>query len=79
MVTRSSQKHLLVAMVLAVVLVFCSHYAAGQAGSQGSVVITVSDTSGGVIPEAGLTLIAQRTNDKRTATTEGNGSCWACR
>ncbi len=74
MVTRSSQKHLLVAMVLAVVLVLCSHYAAGQAGSQGSVVITVSDTSGGVIPGAGLNLIAQRTNDKRTATTEGNGS-----
>lgn len=44
-----------------------------QAGSQGSVVVSVTDPSGGVVPGTTLTLVAQRTNDTRTATTSGSG------
>jgi hypothetical protein len=45
-----------------------------QAGSQGSVVVTVSDASGAVVPAAQLTLVALRTNDTRTAATTGSGT-----
>lgn len=45
-----------------------------QAGSQGSVVVTVTDASGGVVADAGLTLVAVGTNDIRAAKTEHNGT-----
>jgi hypothetical protein len=48
--------------------------AAAQAGSQGSVVVTVNDQSGGVVPSASLALVALRTNDTRVAATSGGGS-----
>ena len=44
-----------------------------QSGSQGTVVIAVTDPSGGVVSGAKLTLVALRTNDIRTANTEQNG------
>src|SRR6266700_7250939 len=45
-----------------------------QAGSQGTVVVTATDASGGVVADASLTLVALRTNDIRTAKTEHNGT-----
>ena len=45
-----------------------------QSGSQGTVVATVSDSTGAVIPEATLTLVALRTNDTRTAQTTHSGT-----
>ena len=48
--------------------------AQAQSGSQGTVVITVTDPSGGVVSGATLTLVALRTNDIRTANAEQNGS-----
>ena len=45
-----------------------------QGGSQGSVVVTVNDPSGGVLADATLTLVALRTNDARIAKTERSGS-----
>jgi hypothetical protein len=47
--------------------------ATAQSGSQGTVVISVNDPSGGVVSGATLTLVALRTNDIRTANTEQNG------
>jgi hypothetical protein len=48
--------------------------ASAQSGSQGTVVVTVNDPSGGVLSDASLTLVALRTNDVRTARTERNGT-----
>jgi len=45
-----------------------------QAGSQGAIVVTITDTSGGVVADATLTLVAQQTNDMRTAKAEHNGT-----
>src|SRR6266702_7106636 len=59
---------------LVVALALFSRTAAGQSGSQGTVVVTVNDPTGAVIPEAALTLVAQRTNDVRTAQTSRNGN-----
>ncbi len=59
---------------LVVALALFSLTAAGQSGSQGTVVVTVNDPTGAVIPEAALTLVAQRTNDVRTAQTSRNGN-----
>lgn len=53
---------------------FSIERASAQAGSQGSVVVTVTDASGGVVADVGLTLVALRTNDIRTAKTEHNGT-----
>jgi Carboxypeptidase regulatory-like domain len=48
--------------------------AVAQSGSQGTVVVTVNDTTGANIPEATLTLVAHLTNDTRVAHTAGNGT-----
>jgi hypothetical protein len=45
-----------------------------QAGSQGTVVVTVADSSGAVVPGATLSLVAKQTNDIRTAATTGAGT-----
>ncbi len=45
-----------------------------QAGSQGSVVVTVDDTTQAVIPGATLTLVSLRTNDTRTAVAGAKGN-----
>src|SRR5579863_9725502 len=46
----------------------------GQAGSQGSINVTVLDPSGKVVPGTALTLQDLSTNDMRTAVTSGDGS-----
>jgi Carboxypeptidase regulatory-like domain len=45
-----------------------------QSGSQGTIVITVQDASGGLVPDASLRLVEAATNDTRTAKTKGEGS-----
>jgi hypothetical protein len=46
----------------------------GQSGSQGTVEITVDDSSGAVVSGASLSIVALRTNDVRVAETAGNGT-----
>jgi hypothetical protein len=46
----------------------------GQAGSQGSINVTVFDPSGKVVPGTTLTLQDLSTNDMRTAVTSGDGT-----
>ena len=58
---------------LLIAIALFSLTASAQSGSQGTVVVTVNDPTGAVIPEAALTLVAQRTNDLRTAQTSKNG------
>ena len=48
--------------------------AIGQSGSQGTVVVTVTDPSGGVVPAANLSLVSTLTNDVRTAQASANGN-----
>jgi len=52
----------------------CILPACGQMGSQGTVSVTVLDQSGGVIPDANLTLQDLSTNDIRTAVTQSAGT-----
>jgi len=61
-------------MSLAAVLMLGGLYAPAQSGSQGKIVVSVEDPSGAMVPEAALTLVAQRTNDVRTAQTTGGGT-----
>lgn len=62
------------AMFLVAALAASAVSAFAQAGSEGTVLVTVQDTTGDVIPGASLTLIALRTNDTRTAQTSGVGT-----
>jgi hypothetical protein len=62
------------ALIIACLLSATSVFAFGQSGSQGSVVITVTDASGGVVPGANLELLELSTNSLRKATTENNGT-----
>src|SRR5690348_8624377 len=72
--TNSGRRTLLAAFGFALLLMLLPSAMLGQAGSQGSVVVTVTDASGGVIPNATLTLVAVQTNDTRVAKTTGTGS-----
>jgi hypothetical protein len=74
MTTR--RRSLLTALGLSLVAVFglAIAPAIAQSGSQGSVVVTVDDATGAIIPGATLTLTALRTNDTRTAQSEKNGA-----
>ena len=74
MVRAGSRRYFSIAVAVALLMTFCGQSLLGQAGSQGTVVVTVSDASGGVIPGAVLVLVAQRTNDRRTANTTGSGT-----
>ena len=55
-------------------IAFSVHTVTAQSGSQGIVVVTVNDPSGGLVSAASLTLVSQRTNDTRVASTEQNGT-----
>ncbi|HVU48111.1 MAG TPA: carboxypeptidase-like regulatory domain-containing protein [Terracidiphilus sp.] len=44
-----------------------------QSGSQGTVSVTVTDASGGVVPAASLQLVDQATNNARKASASGSG------
>jgi hypothetical protein len=72
--TRGLQRTLLIAIALTALLLLPGRWAMAQSGSQGKVVVTVMDTSGGIVPGATLTLVATRTNDTRTAKTIGDGT-----
>jgi hypothetical protein len=48
--------------------------ALGQSGSQGTVIVTVTDASGAVIPDANLELVEASTNSLRKAETASDGS-----
>lgn len=71
---RIVHRSLVAAVAMAAILTLLSSRAGAQAGSQGSVIITVNDASGGVIPGASLTLLALRSNDMRTASSSDNGT-----
>ena len=56
------------------VLVMAAGTTQAQSGSQGTVVVTVEDASGGVVPGASLELVAVATNDGRKAETPKSGN-----
>jgi len=62
-----------VAVVVAMLLIYTPS-ARTQTGSQGTIAVTVSDQSGGVVPGAALTLQDLSTNDVRKATTQSVGT-----
>jgi hypothetical protein len=67
--------HPLFAVLLPALLLACFGLpASAQSGSEGTIVVTVQDSTGAAIPGATLTLVAHRTNDTRRATSTGNGS-----
>ena len=71
---RSRRTRFVLLLCFLVAWVLSVERARAQAGSQGSVIVTVTDVSGGVVGTASLTLVALRTNDIRTAQTEHNGT-----
>jgi hypothetical protein len=60
--------------VLGALLAVPSFQALAQEGTEGTIVVTVQDTSGGVVPDATLTLVAAQTNDTRVAQTNSAGT-----
>ncbi len=75
MLADRCRRSILLALGIAAVLGFAAaQRAIAQSGSQGSIVVTVNDSSGAVIPGANLTLVSVRTNDTRAAATSGNGT-----
>jgi hypothetical protein len=70
------QKNICLPHMLALILVLflgvgCLH---AQSGTQGTVTVTVQDDSGGVVPDAELSLVALATNDARHARTKSIGN-----
>lgn len=61
-------------LMLAVCWAVCCVSARAQSGSQGSVVVTVLDPSGDVVPAAHLELVDVGTNDVRRADTKDKGT-----
>lgn len=61
---------------IAAPVVFTALTAAGwaQSGSQGTIVVTIQDDSGGVVRDASLRLVESATNDTRTAKTRTEGT-----
>lgn len=73
MSTSVLRRILLTLTVLGAVLALPSFQALAQSGTQGQVVVTVTDSTGAVVPGATLTLVEQRTNDTFAAKTNGSG------
>ena len=65
---------LLCAVCAALLCSLISASAHAQSGSQGRIVITVADSSGGAVPGAVLTLTELATNDIRTGRSGNNGA-----
>jgi len=61
-------------LAVIVLITVATGVAKAQSGSQGTIVVTVQDTSGGVVPDANLSLVAVATNDTHTAKTKGEGN-----
>lgn len=74
MKTSGWRRILLSVAMAAAILTVSTPQLSAQAGSQGKVVVTVEDSSGAMIPDATLTLVALRTNDTRSAKTTSNGT-----
>ncbi len=74
MLTGRVRPFLLLALSLCSVILLSRIPALAQSGSQGTIVVSVDDPSGALVPDATLTLIALRTNDLRTARTTGSGT-----
>ncbi len=60
--------------VLGVILALPSFRALAQEGSEGTIAVSVQDSSGAVVSGATLTLVAARTNDTRVAQSSGAGT-----
>jgi len=56
------------------VLILAAGIAWAQSGSQGTIVVTVQDVSGGVVQDANLELVDLATNDTRKAKTRSEGN-----
>ena len=69
-----SRKHLVcLALTVACAIGLSPATALGQAGSQGTILLTATDASGAVIPSASLELSEKATNSTRKAETESSG------
>src|ERR1700733_3630304 len=62
------------ALLLPLVTALNSNFAHAQSGNQGTVVVSVQDNSGAVIPNAGLELVELRSNSIRKAETSDKGT-----
>ena len=71
---RGFERILLVATVVVATLAFSCRPAPAQAGTQGTVDVTVEDASGAVVPGATLTLVEHQTNYTYAASTNNSGS-----
>jgi len=58
---------------IALLMLIASGISRAQSGSEGTLAVTVQDASGGVVPQASLTLVQVDTNDRRTATSSAKG------
>lgn len=72
MLTRISGKRFPEAFLAVLLILCCRLY--GQSGTQGTVSVTVTDATGGVVPAASLELTALDTNLVRKSVTEGTGA-----
>jgi hypothetical protein len=59
--------------ILGAIIAPASFQALAQSGTQGTVVVTVEDPTGAVVPGATLTLVEHQTNDTYTAQTNNSG------
>jgi hypothetical protein len=73
MQTRGMRRSLSLLAILGAILALPSFQALAQSGTQGTVVVTVEDPTGAVVPGATLTLVEHQTNDTFTARTNGSG------
>jgi hypothetical protein len=58
---------------IALLMLIASGISRAQSGSEGTIAVTVQDASGGVVPQASLTLVQVDTNDRRAATSSPKG------
>jgi hypothetical protein len=72
--TSGMRRSLSFLAVLAVILAFPLFQALAQEGTEGTIVVSVQDSSGAVVPGATLTLVAHSTNDTRVAQSTGAGT-----
>lgn len=74
MLSNRGRRVVRLALALAWALGTCSLPTLAQSGSQGTIQLTVADTSGAVIPGANVELVERTTNSARVAETERNGT-----
>ena len=74
MLSNHGRRVVRLALSLAWALGTCALSAPAQGGSQGTIQLTVADSSGAVIPGASVELVERTTNSARVAETERNGT-----